>query len=136
MKMVNTHHRQELIEAKAQSSRRLQGCTALASSLLCDLRSVLRGYVGRRVLARKPPGVVSGNSRQAVSGTVVNSFIEKEHAYVVVEWHTSANKTIISLRQLVESGDFTVEEAGQRNVLRSRGRPVRCSKGDGAMKYP
>ena len=108
---MNESNYMDHIKSNSRSSERILGYSTLASSLKADLLAVLHDYVGKRVLARHPQGSVSGPTQHA-KGTIVNSFIEKDKAYVVVEWHLTASKTVIALQHFVQSGQFKVVEGG------------------------
>lgn len=128
------------IQTNTRSSEKILGYSAIASSLKADLVAVLRSYVGKQVLALRPPDSVPVSVRsplvQQITGTVVNSFIEKEKAYVVVEWHVTASKTIISLQQFVQSGQFKVVERVTSASSSALSRPCPLQlKRRGVMKY-
>mmetsp|Transcript_24372 Transcript_24372/g.41287 ORF Transcript_24372/g.41287 Transcript_24372/m.41287 type:complete len:151 (-) Transcript_24372:1111-1563(-) len=109
IKMMNEHNSMEQLKLKARSAQRVMGYGIAASSLQADLRAVLHSYVGKHVIAaRRNSGSCTSSQLSSSTGTVVNSFIEKEKAYVVVEWHLCASKSVIRLRDFVRNGQFRV----------------------------
>lgn len=145
IKMMNEHHSMEQIKLKARSAQRVLGYGIAASSLQADLRAVLHSYVGKHVIAaRRNSGTCSSSQLSSSTGTVVNSFIEKERAYVVVEWHFCASKSVIRLRDFVMNGQYRVLDRGTaastRHTHSSGGhghrRPSSAElKSRGVMKY-
>ena len=142
VKMINESSRTEQCRTRARCSERELGCSAATSSLKADLQAVLRSHVGKQVAARRPAGSVGGPHSSHITGTVVNSFIEKNVSYLVIEWHITASKTIIALRQFMQSGQFRVlggssaQHASSPSSLAARLSPSSArNKHRGAMKY-
>jgi hypothetical protein len=134
--MMNEHHSMELVKFKTHSSQRVLGYSATASSLQADLRAVLHSYVGKQIVTIKGGPGGSGSSAAKLSsstGTVVNGFIEKENAYVVIEWHLCASSTSIRLREFLLGGRFKFLERNGGYMRRQLSGELLKSRG--AMKY-
>jgi hypothetical protein len=142
--MINEHHSMERIRTTSRSSQRILGYSAVASSLQADLRAVLRSYVGKQILSSRRATGSSGSGNngssgaaQALStssGTVVSGFIESDHSFIVVEWHASASKSVIRLREFLQSGQFRVLDSPSSSSSFRHPSSLELKR-RGAMKY-
>ena len=110
VRMINECNCIDRMKNNSRSSERLMDYSSIASSLQTDLMAVLDSYVGQLVSTKRPVTSSAKSVLSRVTGTIINSFIQKSVAYVVIEWHITARKTTLSLRQLLKSGQYSMSE--------------------------
>ena len=131
VKMINESNVMDRIQSNSQSSERILGYSTVTSSLQSDLNAVLKSYIGRQVLAKRRS---INKTELQLTGTVVSTFIQKHIAYIVVQWHLNASKSVISLQQFIQGGQYWLVDRSDMASCINKSLSMKL-KSRGAMKF-